>query len=89
VDVLESHADDPVRQELTAFIGALDRDERTDLVALAWLGRGDGALDEWQALRDRADARSRRPTAAYLLGMPLLPDFLAEGLGQFGIPVAA
>ena len=37
--VLEDHADDPVVQEFSEFVGALDVDEQVDLVALAWLGR--------------------------------------------------
>jgi hypothetical protein len=51
VDVLEDQADDPVYEELTAFIGALDEDERADLVALTWLGRGDAGIEEWSARR--------------------------------------
>ena len=34
---------DPTFQELTAFINGLTEDEQVDLVALTWLGRGDGA----------------------------------------------
>src|SRR5260370_12098170 len=76
VDVLEDQADDPVYEELTAFIGALDEDEQVDLIALTWLGRGDASMDEWD---DPARARNER-TAAYLLGLPLLPEHLEEGL---------
>src|SRR3984893_308571 len=42
ISVLEDHVNDPVADELRGFIGALNEDEQTDLVALAWLGRGDG-----------------------------------------------
>jgi Protein of unknown function (DUF3775) len=58
VDVLEDQADDPVYEELTAFIGALDEDERAELVALTWLGRGDAGIEEWSDLRSEA-ARAR------------------------------
>src|ERR1700730_18568398 len=40
ISVLEDHGDDPVADELRGFIGALNEDEQTDLVALAWLGLG-------------------------------------------------
>ena len=40
--VLEDHIADPVRSELKGFIDALTQDEQIDLVALTWLGRGDG-----------------------------------------------
>jgi hypothetical protein len=83
--VLEDHADDPVVAELRAAIFALNVDEQVDLVALAWLGRGDGGIDEWDDLRaEAADAHNAR-TASYLLGMPLLSDYLEEGLSELGI----
>jgi Protein of unknown function (DUF3775) len=74
LSVLEDHGDDPVVAELRAAI-----------FALAWLGRGDGGVDEWDDLRaEAADAHNRR-TASYLLGMPLLSDYLEEGLSLLGI----
>src|SRR6266566_876070 len=82
--VLEDHADDPVFIELTSFIGALSEDERVDLVTLAWLGRGDGTLDDWSELRGEAARMHSDRTASYLLGMPLISDFLEEGLAQLG-----
>lgn len=82
--VLEDHADDPVAEELATFIDGLSEDEQIDLVALVWLGRGDGTLVDWPDLRAEA-ARAHNPhTAAYLLGQPLLPDHLEEGLSLFG-----
>jgi hypothetical protein len=89
VSVLEDHDDDPVEQELTDFIAALNVDERADLVALAWLGRGDGSIDEWDDLLAEASRRTGRSTANYLLGLPLLPDYLEEGLDAFGLSCAA
>src|SRR6516225_6311518 len=47
ISVLEDHPDDPTCQELRSFIDALTEDEQIDLVALTWLGRGDGTIDEW------------------------------------------
>lgn len=82
--VLADYADDPVYEELKSCIEDMNEDEQADLVALLWLGRGDYTVDEWP--RAVADARSRRvgPTADYLLGTPLLPDLLEEGLSQLG-----
>jgi hypothetical protein len=82
--VLEDRPDDPVRQELAAFIGALSFDEQVDLVTLTWMGRGDGTIADWYELRDTACSEHNNRTANYLLGTPLLADFLAEGLAQFG-----
>lgn len=88
ISVLEDHADDPVRSEIAGFIRALTTDEQIDLVALTWLGRGDGTIDDWDDLRAEATRARNGRTARYLLGEPLLGDFLAEGLGAFGLSCA-
>ena len=84
VEVLENRPDDPVDQELVAFIEAMSEDEQVDLVTLTWLGRGDGGLEDWDDLRAEAARVHNRRTASYLLGIPLLPDFLEEALAAFG-----
>ncbi len=85
LSVLEDHDDDPVVAELRAAIGGLNEDEQIDLVTLAWLGRGDGAIDEWDELRAEAARAHNSRTASYLLGMPLLSDHLEAALSQFGL----
>jgi uncharacterized protein DUF3775 len=87
ISVLEDHGDDPVLEELTAFISSLSEDEQVDLVALAWLGRDDNTIEDWEDLREeaaRAHSTRTTHTADYLLGMPLLGDYLEEGLSLFG-----
>ena len=86
--VLEAHSDDPTLQELRAFINALSDEEQIDLVALMRLGRGDGTLEDWIDLRGEAERQHNKRTAAYLLGEPLLADYLEEGLSQFGFSCA-
>jgi len=83
--VLEAHSDDLTQKELVAFINALSDEEQTDLVALLWLGRGDGTMEDWDDLRDEAQRQHNTRTASYLLGEPLLSDHLEEGLSQFGL----
>ena len=84
IDVLEDRPVDPVDQELVAFIEAMSEDEQVDLVTLTWLGRGDGTLEDWAELRAEAARVHNRRTASYLLGEPLLPDYLEEALAEFG-----
>jgi len=86
--VLEAHSDDPTLQELQEFVNALSEEEQTDLVALMWLGRGDGTLEDWIDLRGEAERQHNDRTAAYLLGEPLLADYLEDGLSQFGFSCA-
>ncbi|MGO9357905.1 MAG: DUF3775 domain-containing protein [Xanthobacteraceae bacterium] len=83
--VLEDHKDDPVVQELVAVINSMTVDEQVDLVALTWLGRGDGEIGDFGDLRAEAARAHNRRTAAYLLGIPLLGDYLDEAISQFGI----
>lgn len=82
--VLEDHEDDPVLEELTSFINSLSEDEQIDLVALAWLGREDYSAGDWPAVREEAARAHNERTASYLLGIPLLADFLEEGLSMLG-----
>jgi hypothetical protein len=84
-DVLEDDPEnDAVQQELIAFINGMDVEEQINLVALAWLGRGTYGIDEWQEALDTARAEHNNRTAQYLLGLPLLGDYLADGLEAFG-----
>jgi hypothetical protein len=82
-DVLEDHSDDPVREELLAAIRGLDEDERAELVALAWLGRGTYDLDEWDDAVATARSEHRKRAGEYLLSLPLLGDYLEDGLAMF------
>ena len=84
LSVLEDHASDPTRSELGSMIRALNVDEQIDLVALVWLGRGDGDIGDWQEIRSEAERAHNRRTAQYLMGIPLLSDYLEEALTQFG-----
>ncbi len=82
--VLEDHEDDPVAEELISAISDLSEDEQVDLVAIAWLGRGDSTVADWKALRATAAEAHNKRTARYLIGMPQLGDYLEEGLAMLG-----
>lgn len=83
-EVLEDYSDDATLEELRGAIDILDDDEVIDLIALAWVGRGDFDREEWLSARALARERHRRHSAAYLLGMPALGDYLEEGLAMLG-----
>ncbi|GAA0527909.1 hypothetical protein FHS83_002240 [Rhizomicrobium palustre] len=84
LDELQDSPDDLTRRELSDAIKALNEEEQINLVALAWLGRGTFDLSEWQTALDTARDEHNARTAQYLLGLPLLGDYLEEGLAQFG-----
>jgi Protein of unknown function (DUF3775) len=85
IRILEDYADDPTFEELQSFLEALNDDELEDLLALTWLGRGDYTLDDWGELMEEIRDVRERHTVGYLLGTPLLPDYLEDGLAEFGL----
>ncbi|HKZ96447.1 MAG TPA: DUF3775 domain-containing protein [Hyphomicrobiaceae bacterium] len=85
--ILEDFANDPTRAELMGFIEALNDDEQANLVALAWVGRGTFEPEEFDEAVETAHTEQVNSTARYLLGIPLLADFLEEGLERLGYSV--
>lgn len=83
--VFASGKDDSVRKELKAFIDAMDEDEQCELVALCWVGRGDFSPEEWESAVAEARNRRQGSTAEYLIGTPLVSDYLEEGLSKFDL----
>ena len=80
--------DDPntsVKAEIEDFIGAMDVDERLELIALGLVGREDFAPAEWGDALSEARSRPEPSTADYLLEDPLSSDNLEEGLSKFGL----
>lgn len=77
--------DDPSRAEFQTIVADLEPDQQTEVVALMWLGRGDFQEDDWQGALRLARDEWTPETADYLLGHPLLPEYLVEGLAAFGL----
>jgi hypothetical protein len=85
--ILEDFSDDATQAEVKEFIRDLNEDEQVSLVALAWIGRGSFAPEELEEALTTARSEHTNRTADYLLGMPLLPDYLEEGLDRLGYSV--
>jgi Protein of unknown function (DUF3775) len=83
IEVLSDDAEDATEIELRSIIDDLNVDEQARLVALSWVGRGDFSREEWADAVRLAHERHTGSTSRYLLGMPLLPDYLDEGLAAF------
>jgi len=84
--VLEDRLDDPTMDELTSWINDLTDSQKAELVALFWLGRDDGDASDFADLVEQAQGQQGKgSTARYLLGSPLLADYLEEGLERLGI----
>src|SRR5687768_7025494 len=87
LDTLVANPDDATEEELREVIMGLNEDERHDLIALVYVGRGDMEPEEWpdavRLARER-DNRGALSTADYLLGIPNLGDLLDVGLAGLG-----
>ena len=86
-DVLVSGTDDATEDEIRGVLASLNDDERADLLALLYVGRGDMEPEEWsEAVRfARERAAEGQGVRAELLGAPDAGDLLAEGLDRMGI----
>jgi hypothetical protein len=83
--ILLDTPDNPSNQELRDAIDSLNVDEREELLALMWLGRGDYGAKSWpEALRQARETRTASE-ADYLIGTPLLSDYLEEGAAALGL----
>ncbi len=89
VDILDASLTNPTRKELFAAIRSLNIDERQELLALMWVGRGDFSVDEWDEALSTAADRDNGREAKYLIGTPLLGDYLEEGLAALGVEIEA
>ena len=83
VDALEDEPDNAAGQELREAIKSLDADGQAALVALTWIGRGD--YDEWKHAIRAARERAEVPTWRYLMGIPLLGDYIEDGADKIGV----
>lgn len=77
--------DEAAFDPLFDYADGLNGDELADLLALAWLGRGDVSADEWhQAVEDAETELADGDGLAELIQHPTLPDDLLAGLEALG-----
>ena len=77
-----SFVSDPYYQEIKTKIEDLEPDQQVTLVALMWIGRGDFSMDELNDALKEAEDNWNPNTADYLIGTPMLSDYLAEAIDQ-------
>ncbi len=86
--ILELRGDDATAQELADFIAGMNADEQAALVALVWIGRETFEPEEWDEAVATARFEATTPTEDYLMGIPLLADYLEAGLERMGLDPA-
>lgn len=86
-DVLISGTDDATEEEVRGYITALNDDQRAELLALLYVGRGDMEAEEWDEAVSFAREREAAGEGAVvsILGSPNAADLLDEGLANLGL----
>lgn len=80
-------ATDGIASEVRNYIADMNSDEQASLVAVMWIGRETFDASELAEAIKTAKQEAVAPTEEYLLGMPLLPDYLEDGLDALGFSV--
>lgn len=80
LQVLADHVDDLSYQEMLATIEDLEPDQLCELLVLVWLGRGDYIPVEWDEAMGVAEDFLDEQTIYNLIAIPMLADYLLEGL---------
>jgi hypothetical protein len=87
VDALEAGPSDDTQREIGSAISDLNDDEQLDLIALILVGREDYTIEEWASARSEARNVGRAHVAKFVTDIPLVSDFLEEGLSRFNLTV--
>jgi hypothetical protein len=83
--ILEDQPGDATEEELRRTLEALNGAEMADLIGLAWLGRGEETVEDWPDIMQRVTEEHPEHPIAWLMQLPLLGDYLEEGLAAFGL----
>lgn len=91
-DAASDGPDDDMREVLSKRAGSdgalrdmlrgLGQRELEEMVALAWIGRGDYEPVQWEEALADVGRTVDLPLVDYLLAMPLLAEFVADAYGQ-------
>ena len=83
LSVLEDELNDGVEEEVRALLDDLAEDQLSEVVALAWVGRGTYDASEWDEAFAEAGDLNPEERIEELLDMPLLGGHLEAGLAAF------
>jgi len=72
-------------EQFDGLIEGMNEDQRLDLVALVWIGRGDFEPEEWDEARQTAGEEGNLSVAEYLKGVDHMAEHLEAGLEAMGI----
>lgn len=85
MDVIEDEVDESVEAEMRASLDELADEHITEVLALAWIGRGTYDASEWEEAIEEANDPSSEDPIDQLLDMPELAAYLDAGLAAFDL----
>ncbi|MEO9572863.1 MAG: DUF3775 domain-containing protein [Tateyamaria sp.] len=77
----------PDSTRLSDYISGFNDDEKSNLVAVMWVGRGSFEAEELEKAKDEAKREATASTERYLSGIPSLAEHLENGLDALSIDV--
>lgn len=77
----------PDSTQLSDYVASLNDDEKINLVAVMWIGRGSFEVEELEVAKEEARREATAPTERYLSGIPGLAEHLETGMDALGIDV--
>lgn len=80
----EEEEENLTEEEFRELIADFNVDEAAEFLAIAWVGRGDYDAAEWTEAVTDARQRVNGQLASYLLSMPMLSNWLDDGLAAIG-----
>jgi hypothetical protein len=76
----------PNRRKIVSLIDNLEPEAKAELLAVMWIGRGDGTAKDFKFLKKHATEMSDMGDAEYATEKPL-DDYLSEGMKILGIKI--
>jgi hypothetical protein len=83
--VLEDEANEAVEEEVRSLLDDLADDQVSEVLALAWVGRGTYDASEWEEALEEAGEEDSESAVDQLLEMPTLAAYLDAGLAAFDL----
>lgn len=77
---LQETEGDLSRNEITQEIESMNDEQQDALVALFWIGRGDAEPADWEQTKALARQQHEGLVSRYLLGKPMVGEYLTDGL---------
>ena len=88
LQILADYKDDLTFREIKQIIEGLDAEQKIELLALMYIGRGDYNANEWKTARQEASHHLQPHLAEYLISKPQLAEYLEQGLESLGYPLS-